>query len=178
MGQMAWWSILHLSLLSLWIINLVVKVTKMIDEGRAAAVVYMDFWKAFDKVLLGRLIQKITKRPQWLKNISPYLLHQLLSHAFTYPIFLFLSSLVHGTGSNPGMTTLEVLFFNVLPKSLYSLHRTLSLLFVPPCTKHFWPFTLPLVNVVQLLWNIFVSGTRKATHYPGVVASFWLPSCS
>eukprot|EP00061_Rhincodon_typus_P015872 g43792.t1 len=34
-------------------------VTKVIHEGRAVDVVYMDFRKAFDKVPLGRLIQKI-----------------------------------------------------------------------------------------------------------------------
>eukprot|EP00061_Rhincodon_typus_P007818 g29885.t1 len=32
---------------------------KVIDEGRAADVVYMEFSKAFDKVPHGRLIQKI-----------------------------------------------------------------------------------------------------------------------
>eukprot|EP00061_Rhincodon_typus_P006289 g26780.t1 len=35
------------------------EVTKMLDEGRAVDVVYMDLRMAFDKVLHGRLIQKI-----------------------------------------------------------------------------------------------------------------------
>eukprot|EP00061_Rhincodon_typus_P017809 g46676.t1 len=39
-----------------------IKVTKVIDDGRAVDVVNMDFSKAFDKVPLGRLIQKIKMR--------------------------------------------------------------------------------------------------------------------
>eukprot|EP00061_Rhincodon_typus_P013808 g40407.t1 len=35
------------------------KVTKTIDESRAVDVVYMDFSKAFDKILHGRLILKV-----------------------------------------------------------------------------------------------------------------------
>eukprot|EP00061_Rhincodon_typus_P015960 g43919.t1 len=35
------------------------EVTKMIDEGSAVDVVYMDFSKAFGKVPHGRLIQKV-----------------------------------------------------------------------------------------------------------------------
>eukprot|EP00061_Rhincodon_typus_P007464 g29184.t1 len=35
------------------------KVTKMIDDGKAVDVVYMDFSKAFDKVPHGRLVQKV-----------------------------------------------------------------------------------------------------------------------
>ena len=31
----------------------------MIDDGRAVNVVYMDFSQAFDKVLHGRLVQKV-----------------------------------------------------------------------------------------------------------------------
>ena len=33
------------------------EVTKMIDEGRAVDVLYMDFSKAFDKAPHGRLVQ-------------------------------------------------------------------------------------------------------------------------
>eukprot|EP00061_Rhincodon_typus_P009117 g32348.t1 len=35
------------------------KVMKVIDEGRAADVIYIGFTKASDKVLYGRLVQKI-----------------------------------------------------------------------------------------------------------------------
>lgn len=35
------------------------EVTKVIDDGRAADVVYMDFSKAFEMIFHGRLIQNI-----------------------------------------------------------------------------------------------------------------------
>ena len=46
----------------------------MIDEGRAVDVVYMDFSKAFDKVLHGRLVQKVKSHgirgelARWIQN--------------------------------------------------------------------------------------------------------------
>ena len=50
------------------------EVTKMIDEGRAVDVVYMDFSKAFDKVPHGRLMQKVKSHEirgelaRWIQN--------------------------------------------------------------------------------------------------------------
>ena len=50
------------------------EVTKMIDEGRAVDVVYMDFSKAFDKVPHGRLVQKVKlhgirdELARWIQN--------------------------------------------------------------------------------------------------------------
>ena len=50
------------------------EVTKMIDEGRAVGVVYMDFSKAFDKVPHGRLVQKVKSHgikgelARWIQN--------------------------------------------------------------------------------------------------------------
>ena len=41
------------------------EVMKIIDEGRAADVVYMDFSKAFDKVPHGRLAQKLRLHGIW-----------------------------------------------------------------------------------------------------------------
>lgn len=50
------------------------EVTKMIDEGKAVDVVYMDFSKAFDKVPHGRLVQKVKlhgirgELARWIQN--------------------------------------------------------------------------------------------------------------
>ena len=54
------------------------EVTKMIDEGKAVDVVYMDFSKAFDKVLHGRLVQKVKSHgirgqlARWVQNWLGY----------------------------------------------------------------------------------------------------------
>eukprot|EP00061_Rhincodon_typus_P002486 g17699.t1 len=42
-----------------YLIEFFEEVTKMIAEGKAVDVVYMDFSKAFDKVPHGRLVQKV-----------------------------------------------------------------------------------------------------------------------
>jgi len=50
------------------------EVTKMIDEGKAMDVVYMDFSKAFDKFPHGRLVQKVRlhgirgELARWIQN--------------------------------------------------------------------------------------------------------------
>jgi len=50
------------------------EVTKIIDEGRAVDVVYMDFSKAFDKVPHGRQVQKVRlhgirgELAKWIQN--------------------------------------------------------------------------------------------------------------
>ncbi|PLS49478.1 hypothetical protein CYV29_15670, partial [Carnobacterium maltaromaticum] len=50
------------------------EVTKLIDEGRAVDVIYMDFSKAFDKVPHGRLMEKVKALgvqgvlARWIKN--------------------------------------------------------------------------------------------------------------
>ena len=49
-------------------------VTKKVDEGSAANVVYMDFSKAFDKVPHGRLLHKVKSHgsqgevSKWIRN--------------------------------------------------------------------------------------------------------------
>ena len=56
------------------LIEFLEEVTKMIDEGRAVDVVYMDFTKAFDKVPHGRLVQKVKSHgirgepERWIQN--------------------------------------------------------------------------------------------------------------
>lgn len=54
------------------------EVRKRNDEGRAVDVAYMDFSKAFDKVLHGRLSQKIKMyriHDDWIIWILNYLIH-------------------------------------------------------------------------------------------------------
>ena len=56
------------------LIELFEEVTKMIDEGRAVDVVYVDFSKAFDKVPHGKLVQKVKSHgirgelARWIQN--------------------------------------------------------------------------------------------------------------
>ena len=46
------------------LIEFFAEVMKMIAEDRAVDIIYVDFSKAFDKVLHGRLVQKMKSRDQ------------------------------------------------------------------------------------------------------------------
>lgn len=96
-----------------------------------------------------------------VQKSEPLPLHQILNHTFSFPIFLFLPSLMYGTGINPEIITLEVLLSNLSHNSLNYL-----------CTHYPFPTDVICVNVhIVRAAHLSLENVLQSPQDPGVLFS-------
>lgn len=124
----------HFSRASIWFQSSMLQLLRFILLGsmqpRDVLIFHYHIW--------GIQLSRILRHGE--KHLSASCWDRLLRHILNCTLFLFLAPIAHGMGHNPEITSLEVLFFNLLPNSLDYLSWASSP-FLPISLVTMWTIT-------------------------------------